>query len=79
MLSQVSPNFINKILQFAQTQTIKNIFNEINQTNWNAAKQLWILNIINLNKQEAKSNIDLFGTESVKFLKHVKYFLKLIA
>jgi len=72
--SRIIQSFLERIPSLKKTDIIKRIITEINNKNWNSAKELWIKNIMKYNKKEENKSISLFGSESDQFTKHINEY-----
>jgi hypothetical protein len=56
---------------------IKSITSNIEQNNWNKAKELWILKIMNYDISYIDNNdISLFGSEDLMFFQYFSKYIK---
>lgn len=77
-LFKISPNFLEGLNEIDElkTQTLKNIIQNIDKLNWNKAKELWILKIMNIEVLPEASSISLFGSELNQFTRYLSDFQK---
>ena len=53
ILFKIKPNFLEQIPLLSQTKIIFEIVSNIDQLNWNLARELWIINIMNYQKKQS--------------------------
>jgi hypothetical protein len=67
-------SFLEQIPLLKHTETIKEIIKNINDLEWNIAKELWIKNIMHYNEEIRKKSITLYGSESNRFIRHINEY-----
>jgi hypothetical protein len=72
-MNKINYNLIEGFKSFntAKYEIIKSIIHYIDQKNWNKAKEMWILKIMEYKISSSITNISLFGSESLMFFNYI--------
>lgn len=73
---KIEATFFERMPSLEHTETIKSIIMNINNLNWNQAKEFWITKIMKYNEKIANKEITLYGSESNRFIRHINEFQK---
>jgi hypothetical protein len=76
VLKKIDHNFFDNSIESDLTGLIKNIVKEIDENNWNSAKEIWINKVMKFNENPVNNTISLFGSEQARFLDFVYFFQK---
>ena len=74
VLFKIVPDFIESKRLLNHTETIIEIIENIQNYNWNKAKELWILKVMLYNGTVKDNSISLFGSESTHFLDYLSEY-----
>ena len=73
-LSKLFASFQANMPKLEQTQTLIEIIKNIDNYNWNKAKELWIVRAMNFKQKPIKKNISLYGTEYSRFISYLSNY-----
>jgi hypothetical protein len=74
VLSKIIPEFEENLQSLTHRDTIIEIIINIENLNWNRAKELWILDVMKYNERIRDNTISLFGSENNRFLKFLSIY-----
>jgi hypothetical protein len=70
--TKIDPNFTNNIPNLRFRDELTNVINRIENNDWNGAKQIWILEI--LQPRINGRNLSLWGSETSKYVEPLQHF-----
>ena len=76
VLSKININLLDDLTNFPNTELLIDIIYNIENFNWDLARKIWIVNIMNLHQRTSRRTISLFGSEYGRFFQFIGYFQK---